>query len=437
MFTIHAGRTRTYCDGLSRRSFLKLGVAGMASVNLADVLRARAESAALGNTAKNTSVILIWLDGGPEPPGHVRHEAGSPGRISRHLAADQDERSGLRDHRAVSAAGQVRRQVLDRPLAAPQRRRPFRRRALHAHRPPRRQRGRSNRQISIHRLDRRRACGPRDAGMPAYAAFLMPPASVSAPAISAQTTSAASTIRSRPTAIRTIAEFQGPEHSASADLTIDRLERPPRPAATLRSHAAGERSWRHDGRDGPVSTAGVRPCLRQRRPQGVRYQLGDPRNFASNTAATTGGKARCWPGGLSKPAARSSPLHFGGWDHHWDLQGGMEDYLPMVDATVSALLTDLTDRGLYDRVLVVLCGEFSRTPRMNNGGNGGPPMSMGTPGPRSLGQLDVLPAGRRRRERGPHRRLDEPPRRSAQRTARSRPQTSMPRSTPAWASTRA
>jgi uncharacterized protein (DUF1501 family) len=29
---------------------------------------------------------------------------------------------------------------------------------------------------------------------------------------------------------------------------------------------------------------------------------------------------------------------------------------------------------------VMMCGEFSRTPRMNDGGNGGPPMSMGTPG---------------------------------------------------------
>jgi uncharacterized protein (DUF1501 family) len=29
---------------------------------------------------------------------------------------------------------------------------------------------------------------------------------------------------------------------------------------------------------------------------------------------------------------------------------------------------------------VVLCGEFSRTPKMNDGGNGGPPGSKGTPG---------------------------------------------------------
>jgi hypothetical protein len=50
---------------MTRRSFVQLGVAGMASVTLADVLRAKARSAALGQTPKDTSVILIWLDGGP------------------------------------------------------------------------------------------------------------------------------------------------------------------------------------------------------------------------------------------------------------------------------------------------------------------------------------------------------------------------------------
>ena len=58
----------------------------------------------------------------------------------------------------------------------------------------------------------------------------------------------------------------------------------------------------------------------------------------------------------------------------------MERYLPIVDAAVSAVFEDLSQRGLLENVLVMLCGEFSRTPRMNNGGNGGPPLSMGTPG---------------------------------------------------------
>ncbi len=73
-------------------------------------------------------------------------------------------------------------------------------------------------------------------------------------------------------------------------------------------------------------------------------------------------------------------VHMGGWDHHWDLKKGYENNLPIVDALVSALFTDLDQRGLLDQVLVILCGEFSRTPRMNNGGNGGPAGSMGTPG---------------------------------------------------------
>jgi len=73
-------------------------------------------------------------------------------------------------------------------------------------------------------------------------------------------------------------------------------------------------------------------------------------------------------------------VHLGGWDHHWNLKSGYETLLPIVDRLVSALFEDLSARGLSEKVLVMLCGEFSRTPRMNNGGNGGPPLSMGTPG---------------------------------------------------------
>src|SRR5262245_37116442 len=65
MFRIDAGVTARYCDGISRRSFVKIGVAGMASAALPDLLRAREISAPDGRPRKDTSVILIWLDGGP------------------------------------------------------------------------------------------------------------------------------------------------------------------------------------------------------------------------------------------------------------------------------------------------------------------------------------------------------------------------------------
>src|SRR5437660_9917652 len=64
MFRLDLGRTPGYCDGLSRRSFLQIGAVGMASLGLPELLRAREAS----SSRKDTSVILIWLDGGP---GHM------------------------------------------------------------------------------------------------------------------------------------------------------------------------------------------------------------------------------------------------------------------------------------------------------------------------------------------------------------------------------
>ena len=83
---------------------------------------------------------------------------------------------------------------------------------------------------------------------------------------------------------------------------------------------------------------------------------------------------------LAEAGVTFTTVHLGGWDNHWDLQPAMESHLPRLDDGLSALFTDLDQRGLMDDVLVVVCGEFGRTPRMNNGGNGGPPLSMGTPG---------------------------------------------------------
>ena len=56
------------------------------------------------------------------------------------------------------------------------------------------------------------------------------------------------------------------------------------------------------------------------------------------------------------------------WDHHGNLKQGFDRQLPAYDQMLAALLDDLVDRGMYDRVLVVVCGEFGRTPRMNERG---------------------------------------------------------------------
>ncbi|MFM8222242.1 MAG: DUF1501 domain-containing protein, partial [Planctomycetaceae bacterium] len=68
MLRISAGSSGRYCDGLSRRNFVQVGLAGMGSASLGAIHKARAESQPLGHRGKSTSVILIWLDGGP---GHM------------------------------------------------------------------------------------------------------------------------------------------------------------------------------------------------------------------------------------------------------------------------------------------------------------------------------------------------------------------------------
>ena len=66
------------------------------------------------------------------------------------------------------------------------------------------------------------------------------------------------------------------------------------------------------------------------------------------------------------------------WDMHGNAGIGIFDdgwnglgfALPRCDQAVSALLEDLSDRGLLDDTLVVLVGEFGRTPRISKGGGG-------------------------------------------------------------------
>lgn len=54
------------------------------------------------------------------------------------------------------------------------------------------------------------------------------------------------------------------------------------------------------------------------------------------------------------------------WDTHKDSFNRLEHYLlPHLDRALTALFEDLHGRGLLDETLVVWCGEFGRTPRLN------------------------------------------------------------------------
>lgn len=379
MFRIHAEGTGPYCDGFSRRSFLQVGLAGMASVGLPQILKAKEESAQLGASRKDTAVILLWLDGGP---GHMdlydlKPEAPAEYRgpwMPIHTNVDGFEISELF------------------PLQARQADKFSIVRSLHHNQGDHfagghymlTGRGGANGADTQGKSPfvgaiATRMTGPRKPGMPAHAAVPY-----------------AASIGLRPGYFG--ANYLGLAHNPfetdgdpnAANFKVQNIQMPANmTVARLEDRQGLAKHFDKLRRD--VDTRGTLGAIDRFDQQAFELVTGaaarkafdinaeDPR-LRDKYGRHTWGQSTLLARRLVEAGSTFVTVHFGGWDHHWNLKSGMDHYLPMIDQLVSALFEDLTTRGLYDRVLVMLCGEFSRTPRMNDGGNGGPPLSMGTPG---------------------------------------------------------
>ena len=91
-------------------------------------------------------------------------------------------------------------------------------------------------------------------------------------------------------------------------------------------------------------------------------------------------------------------VNWGGWDDHRDLFKSYKgDKLKQLDQGVSALISDLHERGLLATTLVLVLGEFGRTPKVNkDGGRDHWPHAMsvlmagaGIPGGQIVGATDA------------------------------------------------
>jgi hypothetical protein len=379
MFRLDLGSTRQYCDGMSRRSFLQLGVAGMASVGLPQLLRAREESARAGGT-RNTSVILIWLDGGPS-----------------HMDLYDMKPDAPAEYRGIWRPIRTRVPGFDITELFPRQARFTDKfsivRSLHHNTGDHFAGG--HRMLTAKALGVSgantaqkfpgigaivsRELGPRRRGMPGYVAVPyassigLNPGYFGGHLLGTQHNPFAT--GGDPNS----PNFTVPNLNLAGGLTLRRLE----DRRTLLRHF-------DDTRRRVDELPGARAIDRFNQeaydfvtgPQARRafhISREDPR-VRDRYGRHTWGQSTLLARRLVEAGCTFVTVHFGGWDHHWDLQAGMERALPMVDSAVSGLFEDLHLRGLLETTLVVLCGEFSRTPRMNDGGNGGPPRSQGTPG---------------------------------------------------------
>src|SRR5947209_16662054 len=80
MLTFLNGPSRRYCDGVSRRSFLKSGGLALGGLALSDLLRLEAQGA-VSPEGRGKSVIMICLGGGPSHVDTYDMKPGAPAEV--------------------------------------------------------------------------------------------------------------------------------------------------------------------------------------------------------------------------------------------------------------------------------------------------------------------------------------------------------------------
>ena len=71
---------------------------------------------------------------------------------------------------------------------------------------------------------------------------------------------------------------------------------------------------------------------------------------------------------LAEYGTRFVTLHYGGWDMHTNVSNALKTRVPPVDKAIAGFLQDVWSRGLNDKILLVVTGEFGRTKINANSG---------------------------------------------------------------------
>ena len=391
---IEAGRTSKYCDGYTRRSFVQLGMAGIGAASLSKLLRAKEASKSAGRGEKDTSVILLWLDGGPSHHDTYDPKPDAPSEYAGIWRPIDTVVPGFN----ITEMFPLQAKIADKFSIV---------RSVHH--------DSGDHFTGGHWMLTGRGAGvsgamtagkfpffggvatgvtgPRQHGMPANVAIPYAMSIGLRPGYFGGNYLGVQHDPFQTEGDPNAAKFSVKNLTMSNNLTIDRLE----DRRSLQQH--------FDNLCRGVDQSGATDAMDRFDQRAFEMVAGakarhafdidseDPK-VRDRYGRNTWGQSTLLARRLVEAGTTFVTCHFGGWDSHWNHQGTMESHLPKVDQAVYALFEDLQQRGLIDRVLVVVMGEFSRTPKMNDGGNGGPPLSQGTPGRDHWGNaLSVMMGG--------------------------------------------
>jgi hypothetical protein len=349
MLQLNGPRRRPDCDGSTRRDFLKIGTLAGTGVALPDLLRARA---AAKSSSRNTSVVWLWLGGGPthvetfdpkmSAPAEYRSVTGAvntnvPGID---LGANFTKMAGVADkmafvrsfaHRNSGHGGGTHWVMTGYDFAAADNGAPANKPGLGAI------------------LSRYKGANNPSTGLPTYVRMNGilgdGPSWLGAPYAPFDVAGRART-------------------NMNLAVTVDRLgDR----RQLLKSFDSVDRridqSGLMSGLDGFEQQAFDLILSRAKDVFDVKRE--DPRT--RDKYGPELGEQLLMARRLCEGGAGFVTIHYGGWDMHGNIRDAMNRLGPKVDRAVSAFVEDCHDRGLSDDVLLVITGEFGRTPRINGG----------------------------------------------------------------------
>jgi uncharacterized protein (DUF1501 family) len=384
-------RSPRRCDGVSRRGFLKVGSLGFTGLTLAGALRARAFGpSGSGASDRAKSVILIWLDGGP--PQHETYDPKpeAPDEFRGPLKAISTAVPGAQ----VSELLPNHARLLDKVSLI---------RSMHhdngdhfaaAHWMLTGYLGSTARSLAPQYPSAgsiiARIKGPKLPGMPAYVGLPHTHSVGIAPGYHGSAYLGSAYNPFNADGDPNSESYRVPNLTLPSGVDSRRMDRRRGLLGALdQTRQAFDASGIAAGFDHFEQEA-FSMVLGRRAREAFDLRKEDPR-LSDRYSRHQWGQSALLARRLVEAGVRYVTLTFGGWDFHSSLDRGMHAVLPILDAAVGTLIEDLENRGLLDSTIVIVMGEFGRTPRMNKKGV---PGSDPVPGRDHWGNvMSVLVAG--------------------------------------------
>jgi hypothetical protein len=352
MFRLLGPRNGANCDGSSRRDFLKVGALGLGGFLLPDLLRARAAARAAGKSVHNTSVVWLWLGGGPTHVETFDPKMTAPAEFRSIVGSVKTNVPG------VEIGGVFPK------VAACADKMAFVRSFAHSN---------SGHGGGTHYVMTGYDYPPADAGLPQIKPGLG--------AIVARHRGANNPATGLPTYVRLSGTYgDGPAWLGASYAPFDTSGNARRNMnlSVAEARLADRQTLLKtlDTLDREIDKSGLVQGLDSFESQAfdlIRSRAREVFDVSRESPRTRDlygpglGQQMLMARRLCEGGAGFVTLHFGGWDMHGAIAQGMKQLGPQVDRAVAAFVEDCADRGLDRDILLVVTGEFGRTPRINGG----------------------------------------------------------------------